>query len=118
MSFLDGARQAAEQAPAAASQGVHDLSTPEVKAQMLKATALQEKANRSLQIKESAYRIGEIQITATIPPQIGFSIVRIGDPEDESNQIQASGDLLHSVETADEEVVSLSGEVEPIQPQG
>ena len=155
MSFLDKARQAAEQARAAASQGIHDMSTPEAKAQMrdaaastssglreaagaagrglvtvvekidpgiladiiIKATALQEKANRSLRAKASAYRIGEVTITATIPPQIGFSIVRIGDPEkDESNQIQSSGDLVESVATADEEVVSLSGEVEPIEP--
>ena len=155
MSFLDKARQAAEQARAAASQGIHDMSTPEAKAQMrdaaastssglreaagaagrglvtvvekidpgiladiiIKATALQEKANRSLRVKASAYRIGEVTITATIPPQIGFSIVRIGDPEkDESNQIQSSGDLVESVATADEEVVSLSGEVEPMEP--
>ena len=155
MSFLDKARQAAEQARAAASQGIHDMSTPEAKAQMrdaaastssglreaagaagrglvtvvekidpgiladiiIKATALQEKANRSLRVKASAYRIGEVTITATIPPQIGFSIVRIGDPEaDESNQIQSSGDLVESVSTADEEVVSLSGEVEPMEP--
>ena len=155
MSFLDKARQAAEQARAAASQGIHDMSTPEAKAQMrdaaastssglreaagaagrglvtvvekidpgiladiiIKATALQEKANRSLRVKASAYRIGEVTITATIPPQIGFSIVRIGDPEkDESNQIQSSGDLVESVSTADEEVVSLSGEVERMEP--
>jgi hypothetical protein len=155
VSFLDKARQAAEQARAAASQGIHDMSTPEAKAQMrdaaastgsglkeaagaagrglvtvvekidpgvladiiIKATALQEKANRSLRNKASAYRIGEVTITATIPPQIGFSIVRIGDPEeDESNQIQSSGDLVESVSTADEEVVSLSGEVEPMEP--
>jgi hypothetical protein len=155
VSFLEKARQAAEQARAAASQGIHDMSTPEAKAQMrdaaastgsglkeaagaagrglvtvvekidpgvladiiIKATALQEKANRSLRNKASAYRIGEVTITATIPPQIGFSIVRIGDPEeDESNQIQSSGDLVESVSTADEEVVSLSGEVEPMEP--
>jgi hypothetical protein len=156
VSFLDKARQAAEQARAAASQGIHDMNTPEAKAQMrdaaastgsglrdaagaagrglvtvvekidpgiladiiIKATALQEKANRSLRVKASAYRIGEVTITATVPPQIGFSIVRIGDPEeDESNQIQSSGDLVESVSTADEEVVSLSGEVEPIEPR-
>jgi hypothetical protein len=155
VSFLDKARQAAEQARAAASHGIHDVTTPEVKAQMreaaattgsglreaagaagrglvtavekidpgiladitIKATALQEKTNRSLRVKASAYRIGEVTITATIPPQIGFSIVRIGDPEeDATSQIQSSGDLVEGVATADEEVVSLSGEVEPIEP--
>ena len=156
MSFLDKARQAAEQARAAASQGIHDMGTPEAKAQMreaaastgtglrdvagaagrglvtavekidpgiladiiIKATALQEKANRSLQTKASAYRIGELTITATIPPQIGFSIVRIGDPEDDANAIHASDDLVEGVATADEEVVSLSGEVEPMEVSG
>ncbi|MEP6681521.1 MAG: hypothetical protein ABJB65_08595 [Chloroflexota bacterium] len=155
MSFLEKARQAAEQARAAASQGIHDVSTPEAKAQIreaaantgsglrdvagaagrglvtavekidpgiladiiIKATALQEKANRSLRTKASAYRIGELTITATIPPQIGFSIVRIGDPEDEANEIQSSGDLVEGVATADEEVISLSGDVEPMVPE-
>ena len=151
MSFLDKARQAAEQARAAASQGIHDMATPEVKAQMrdaaastgsglreaagaagrglvtaveridpgiladiiIKATALQEKANRSLGMKASAYRIGEVTITATVPPQLGFSIVRIGDPEDDqTDEIQASRDLVDAVTTAGEEVVSLSGEAE------
>jgi hypothetical protein len=155
VSFLDMARQAAEQARAAASQGIHDVTTPEVKAQMreaaattgsglreaagaagrglvtavekidpgiladiiINATALQEKTNRSLRVKASAYRIGEVTISATIPPQIGFSIVRIGDPEeDATSQIQSSGDLVEGVATVDEEVVSLSGEVEPIEP--
>ena len=86
---------------------------------IIKATALQEKANRSLQTKASAYRIGELTITATIPPQIGFSIGRIGDPEEDwAGQVQASGDLVEGVGTADEEVVSLSGEVEPMVPEG
>lgn len=155
MSFLDKARQAAEQARAAASQGIHEMATPEVEAQMrdaaastgsglreaagaagrglvtaveridpgiladiiIKATALQEKANRSLRMKASAYRIGEVTITATVPPQLGFSIVRIGDPEDDqTDEIQASRDLVEAVTTADEEVVSLSGEVELIEP--
>ncbi|MFN2609505.1 MAG: hypothetical protein ABR507_01305 [Actinomycetota bacterium] len=50
---------------------------------IIKATAAQEKANNALKIKGSVYRIAEITITATIPPQIGFSVARIGDTEDE-----------------------------------
>jgi hypothetical protein len=46
---------------------------------IVRATALQEGANRHLRDRGSAYRVGEITITATIPPQIGFSIQRIGD---------------------------------------
>ena len=50
---------------------------------VIKATALQEKANAALRAKGSPYRIAEVQITATLPPQIGFSIARIGDIEEE-----------------------------------
>ena len=46
---------------------------------VIKATALQEKANASLRGKSSAYRIAEIVVTATIPPQISFGIQRIHD---------------------------------------
>ena len=45
------------------------------------------------------------------------AIVRIGDPEDEANEIQLSGDLVEGVATADEEVISLSGDVEPMVPE-
>ena len=48
---------------------------------VIKATALQEKANASLRAKSSAYRIAEIVVTATIPPQISFGIHRIHDPQ-------------------------------------
>lgn len=48
---------------------------------IIKATALQEKANASLRGKSSAYRIAEIVVTATIPPQISFGIQRIHDLE-------------------------------------
>ena len=81
---------------------------------IIKATALQEKANRSLMTKRSAYRISEITITATIPPQIGFAIARIGDVDElMSGEARESGDLVESVDTAESEVVSLEGELEP-----
>jgi hypothetical protein len=75
---------------------------------IIKATAIQEKANRSLKNKQSAYRIAEITITATIPPQIGFSIARIGDLEDESDLLAVdSQELVDSVATGEEEDISL-----------
>ena len=46
---------------------------------VIKATALQEKANARLSARGSIYRIGEIQVTASLPPGISFSIERIGD---------------------------------------
>ncbi len=48
---------------------------------IIKATALQEKANARLRRKGSMYRIGEIQVTASLPPGVSFSIVRVADEE-------------------------------------
>jgi hypothetical protein len=48
---------------------------------VVKATSLQEKANASLKERGSAYRIGQIQIGASFPPSIQFSIERIDDPD-------------------------------------
>jgi len=152
MSFLDRAKQAAEQARQSASEGIAAMTTPEAKAEMqaaasqvgsqvrgaagqakrgiitaiekidpglladiiIKATALQERANRSLRDKSSAYRVAEITITATMPPQIGFSISRIGDIDDDLGPVEliSSDELEAAVATADTEVVSLDGEVQ------
>jgi hypothetical protein len=48
---------------------------------VVKATSLQERANASLQERGSVYRIGQIQIGASIPPSIQFSIERVDDPD-------------------------------------
>ena len=82
---------------------------------VIRATALQEHANDALRDKRSAYRIGELTITATIPPQIGFAITRISDEElDElrSSPVESS-ELVESAETEDEVIVSLDGELAP-----
>jgi len=111
MSFLERAKQAAEQARQAAvettsraSTVMHDPATAE-KARsgfrlakrglataveridpgvladvIIKATALQERANKSLRDKGSPYRISEIAIGAAIPPSVTFSIARLDDP--------------------------------------
>jgi hypothetical protein len=64
--------------------GIVDRIDPGILADIIiKATALQEKANESLRAKGSPYRIGEITITAALPPQVGFAIARIGDVEEE-----------------------------------
>lgn len=44
---------------------------------VIKATSLQEKANRRLREKQSPYRINEITITAGLPPDVAFTIGRI-----------------------------------------
>ena len=58
---------------------------------VVKATSLQEKANKSLQDRGSVYRIGEITIGASIPPSIQFSIERVDDP---NNALLDSSTLL------------------------
>ncbi len=63
---------------------------------VIKATALQEKANSALRAKRSPYRIGEVVISAAIPPQVSFAIVRIDDVEEE-----ITGDLRESSELVD-----------------
>ena len=64
---------------------------------VIKATALQEMANASLRKKSSAYRIAEIVVTATIPPQISFGIQRIHDLEvDDRDEFIDSAELIES----------------------
>ena len=81
---------------------------------IIKATAIQESANKALRTRGSAYRIGEITITATIPPQIGFAIERIGDiDEPEPAESRASSEIVaDEPPLAEETVVSLEGETE------
>ncbi len=67
-----------------AKQGVAtaiDRIDPGVLADLIiKATALQERANAALQAKGSPYRISEVGIGAAIPPSVTFSISRSDDP--------------------------------------
>jgi hypothetical protein len=96
MSFFEKARQAADKAAeqakiAAAQAGAQaKVATERVKRNMtherlaeliVKATALQERTNEELRTKNSPYRIQEITVTASIPPNIGFTIGRLADPE-------------------------------------
>lgn len=46
---------------------------------IIHATSAQEKTNKALREKGSPYRISEMYLTASIPPQVGFYIARIGD---------------------------------------
>jgi hypothetical protein len=111
MSFFEKAKQAteraAEQARIAAQQaGAQAKATTErVKRSMtherlaeliVKATALQERTNDELRAKNSPYRIQEITVTASIPPNIGFTIARLADPE-------LIGKIVESVEILEEQ---------------
>lgn len=77
----------AKQALSRAKRGVStaiDRIDPAVLADVIiKATALQEKANTGLKAKGSPYRISEVSIGAAIPPSITFAISRIDDPAED-----------------------------------
>ncbi len=79
---------------------------------IIKATALQERANAALKAKGSPYRISEVGIGAAIPPSVTFSISRVDDPDADVVPAGAipSTELLGSVaETSASEVQALDG---------
>lgn len=88
-----GAREMAGQARRQFVTAIEKIDPAILADVVIKATALQEKANASLRSKSSAYRIAEIVVTATIPPQISFGIHRLGDVVPES-----TGRLVDSAE--------------------
>jgi hypothetical protein len=96
------AGESARQAGSAAKRGLGnmvDKIDPGLLADVvIKSTALQEKTNAALRAKGSPYRIAEVTITATLPPQIGFSIARIGDVEETlTGRELDSAELVHEV---------------------
>jgi hypothetical protein len=77
---------------------------------VIKATALQERSNASLRSKGSPYRISEIVITATIPPQVSFSIGRVGEVDEELTGREISSTEIAAAEGLhDDVVISLDG---------
>ena len=76
----DKARQALTRAKHGISTAI-DRIDPNVLADVIvKATALQERANAALKAKGSPYRVSEVAIGAAIPPSVTFSIARTDDP--------------------------------------
>ena len=78
----------ADKAKAALSRAKRGIATaidridPAVLADVIiKATALQERANIALKTKGSPYRISQIEIGAAIPPSVTFAIARTDDPD-------------------------------------
>lgn len=78
---------------------------------IIKATALQERANRALRSKGSAYRISEVSIGASFPPSVSFAIHRIDDAEDRATGAEVSSTTLAEAiaPTPSGEVVGLDG---------
>jgi hypothetical protein len=86
---------------------------------IIKATSLQERANLALRDKGSPYRVTEIGIAASIPPQVTFSIGRIDDPEPiPSTGLVDSTELLEESRVNGVEIVALDGTTTADLPPG
>ena len=75
------ARQAMTRAKRGVATAIDRIDPAILADVIIKATALQEKANHALKAKNSPYRISEVSIGAAIPPSITFAIARTHDPE-------------------------------------
>ena len=128
MSFFEKAKQAADRAAeqakvAAAQAGVQAKAatervkrglTPERLAELIiKATALQERTNVTLKEKGSPYRVQEITVTASIPPNIGFTIARTSDPEVVGRVVE-SAEMLERL--GEDAILDLESETPPEAP--
>lgn len=83
---------------------------------VIKATALQEKANASLRAKRSPYRISEVVISAAIPPQVSFTIARIDDVEEEiTGEVRESVELVAPVAGEQGAVLALDGSAPSVE---
>ena len=80
---------------------------------IIKATALQERANAALKAKGSPYRISEVGIGAAIPPSVTFAIARVDDPDVDvvPEGSVASTELLADIATTGEAVQALDGTI-------
>ena len=77
---------------------------------VIKSTALQEMTNNSLREKQSPYRISEVNITASIPPGITFSISRMDDKDEVvSGATVSSAALAANLDDGGEAVIALDG---------
>lgn len=77
---------------------------------IIKSTALQEMTNSSLREKLSPYRISEVNITASIPPGITFSISRVDDKEEVvTGTTVSSASLAADLNEGGEAVMALDG---------
>jgi hypothetical protein len=75
---------------------------------IIKSTALQEMTNASLREKKSPYRIAEVNITASIPPGITFSISRIDDVDLVGGEV-SSEMLVEEMPASGQAVIALDG---------
>jgi hypothetical protein len=82
---------------------------------VIKATALQERANGALRAKRSPYRISEVVISAAIPPQVSFTISRMDSFEETIDANVVESAKMVEVATGEEgAVLALDGSGPPV----
>jgi len=105
------ARQALTRAKKGISTAIDRIDPGVLADVIIKATALQERANAALKAKGSPYRISEVAIGAAIPPSVTFAISRVDDPDVDvvPEGSVASTELLADVASTGETVQALDG---------
>jgi hypothetical protein len=110
---LGGASKSAREAVGLARRGVSTVIEridPGTLADLvIKATALQEMTNEALEAKRSMYRIAEIEISASIPPGVSFSIARLDGQAGGDAAAVSSEELVEHTAGAPEVVLALDG---------
>ncbi|MEX1169648.1 MAG: hypothetical protein WEE50_05855 [Chloroflexota bacterium] len=105
------ARDAVGQARKGMATVVEKIDPSTLAELIIKATALQEKTNAALRDKKSPYRIGEIAISASIPPGVSFVISRIDEGEILSGTAVTSAELIDTLPEVGETVIALDGTI-------
>ena len=105
------AAQAGAQAKVATERVKRGLTPERLADLIIKATALQERTNATLREKGSPYRIQEISVTASIPPNIGFTIARTSDPEIVGRVVE-SAEMLERI--GEDATLDLEPEAAPV----
>ncbi len=111
-STAEKARQAMSRARRGVATAIDRIDPGVLADVIIKATALQERANVVLKAKGSPYRISEVTIGAAIPPSIAFAIARADDPTADVTPLGSvsSTELLPLVAaTGEGEVQALDG---------
>jgi len=92
---------------------------------IIKATALQERANEALKAKGSPYRINEIGIGAAIPPSVTFTIARIeiygegaAKPVDSVDLVRTSAVDSGTIQALDGTTLDEAGLVDEAEAEG
>jgi hypothetical protein len=104
-----GAREAVGMARRGVTTVIEKIDPSTLAELIVKATYLQELTNRALRQKGSPYRIGEISISASIPPAVSFAISRLGDDEEVVGQVVSSTELVAKEADEGELVLALDG---------